>query len=56
MNDELEGCERKWLWPNLRYYPGICLKGLRKTMKPLDQDSHSPGRHLNPRPPQHEHV
>lgn len=35
-NDEqvinLKECKRKWLWPTLRYYPGICLKGLRKTM------------------------
>jgi len=28
-----KGCERKWSWPNLRYYPGICLEGLRKTTK-----------------------
>jgi hypothetical protein len=28
-----EGCGRKWPWPNLRYYPGICLEGLRKTIK-----------------------
>jgi hypothetical protein len=26
------------------YYPGICLKGLRKSEKALDQDSRSPGR------------
>jgi hypothetical protein len=28
-----KGCGRKWLWPNLRYYPGICLEGLTKPMK-----------------------
>jgi hypothetical protein len=22
---------RKWSWPNLKYYPGICLDGLSKT-------------------------
>jgi hypothetical protein len=26
---------RKWLWTNLRCYPGIGLEGLRKTMKNL---------------------
>jgi hypothetical protein len=30
-----KGCWREWPWPNLRYYPGICLDGLRKTMKHL---------------------
>jgi hypothetical protein len=25
-----KGCGRKKSWPNLRYYPGICLEGLRK--------------------------
>jgi hypothetical protein len=28
-----KGCGRKWLWPNLRYYPGIFLEALRKTIK-----------------------
>jgi hypothetical protein len=28
-----KGCGRKWLWPNLRYYPSVCLEELRKTMK-----------------------
>jgi hypothetical protein len=28
----------KWLWPNLRYYPGIFLKGWRKAMEKLSQD------------------
>jgi hypothetical protein len=35
MNDDWKGCERKRLWPNLRYYPRIFLEGLRKTMKDL---------------------
>jgi hypothetical protein len=26
-----KGFGRKWSWPNLRYYPGIHLEGLRKT-------------------------
>jgi hypothetical protein len=37
-----KGCGRKRSWPNLRYYPGICLEGLRKTTKNLSQDSRSP--------------
>jgi hypothetical protein len=28
-----KGCGRKWPWPNLRYYPEICLEGLRRTTK-----------------------
>jgi hypothetical protein len=28
-----KGCEIKRPWPNLRYYPGIGLERLRKTMK-----------------------
>jgi hypothetical protein len=34
MNNELEMIQ-KWLWPNLKYYPGTCLEGPRKTMKNL---------------------
>jgi hypothetical protein len=30
MHNELERTG-KWSWPNLRYYPGMCLEGLRKT-------------------------
>jgi hypothetical protein len=29
-----DGCVRKWLWSNLRYYFGIFLEGLRNTTKP----------------------
>jgi hypothetical protein len=25
--------ERKQSWPNIRYYPGICLEGVRTTTK-----------------------
>jgi hypothetical protein len=45
---------RKRSWPNSRYYPGICLERLKKTMKTLSQDSRSPGRDLNPEPPEYE--
>jgi hypothetical protein len=48
-----KGCGRKQLWPNLRYYPGICLEGLRKIMENLNQDSQSMGRDLNSGPPEH---
>jgi hypothetical protein len=47
-----KGCGRKRLWPNLRYYPGICLDGLSNTTKILSQDSRSPDRDLNPKPPE----
>ena len=26
-------CDKKWSWPNLKYYPGICLNRLSKTIK-----------------------
>jgi hypothetical protein len=29
------GFGMKWLWPNLRYYSGITLRGLRKVGKNL---------------------
>jgi hypothetical protein len=31
MNNELKVCGRKQSWPIVRYCPGICLEGLRKT-------------------------
>jgi hypothetical protein len=40
---ELNGFGRKRPWPNLRYYPGISMKGLRKITKKISQDSRSPG-------------
>jgi hypothetical protein len=46
VNDESERFERKQPCP--RHYPGIRLKGLRKTAKELSQDSRSPGRDLKP--------
>jgi hypothetical protein len=32
---ELEECERKWPWPNLRQYPSISLEAVRRTAKIL---------------------
>jgi hypothetical protein len=49
-----KGCGRKWSWPNLRYYPGICLEGLGETTRNLSQDNRSPGGDLNPGPPEYE--
>jgi hypothetical protein len=49
-----KGCGRKWSWPNLKYYPGICLEGLRKATKTLSQDSRSASRDLNPGPSEYE--
>jgi hypothetical protein len=40
-------CGRKQSQPNLKYYPGICLEGMRKTTKTLCKDSRSPGQDLN---------
>jgi hypothetical protein len=41
-------------WPNLRYYPDICLEELTKTTKNLRQSIQSPGRDLNPGPTEYE--
>jgi hypothetical protein len=40
--------------PNLRRYSRIRLEGLRNTTKNISQDSWSPGRDLNPEPPEYE--
>jgi hypothetical protein len=45
-----KGFERKQSWPNLRYYPRICLEGLSKTMKNSSQIIWSPGRDFKPGP------
>jgi hypothetical protein len=37
-----------------RYCPGLCLEGLRKTMKNLNQDSHSLSHDLTMAPPEYE--
>jgi hypothetical protein len=49
-----KGCWRKRSWSNLSYYPGIYLKGLRKTTWNLNQGSRSPNRDLNLIPPEYE--
>jgi hypothetical protein len=40
--------------PNLRHYPGIYLKRLRKIMEKLSQDRRSPDRDFKPGPPEYE--
>jgi hypothetical protein len=50
----LKGYGRKRSWPNLKYYPGISLEGLRKTTENLSQDNLSPGRDLNSGPLEYE--
>jgi hypothetical protein len=52
--EELERMWKKWPWPNLKYYPGIYLEGIRKNMKNLCKDSRSPGQDLNPETPEYE--
>jgi hypothetical protein len=49
-----KGFGRKRTRPNLKYYPGIRLEGLRKTTENLIHDSRCPGRDLNPGPPEYE--
>jgi hypothetical protein len=39
---------------NLRFYPGIFLKGLKETTKNLSKDSQSSGVDLNLEPPEYE--
>jgi hypothetical protein len=53
-DDELKMMLNDRSWPNLRYYPGIFLKRLRKTTKNFSQDSRSPGREMNPGPLEYE--
>lgn len=40
--------ERKASSNKLRYYPDICLEGLKRTMENISQDSRSRGGYLNP--------
>jgi hypothetical protein len=47
-------CGRKRWSHNLRYNPGIFLEELGKNTKSLAHDSPSPGRDLNPGPPEYE--
>jgi len=32
------GCGRKWLWPNMRYYPDSCMDGQNQISKTLTCD------------------
>jgi hypothetical protein len=36
VNYELEGMWKKRSWPNLEYYLGICLEGMRETTKAVE--------------------
>lgn len=49
---DYNGCGRKWSWPYLRHYTGVCLKVLKETE--LCQDSRFPDRDMNPLPPGYE--
>jgi len=40
---DVKRCDCSWL----RYYPGICMDGLRKNMENISQDSQWPGQDLN---------
>jgi hypothetical protein len=44
MNDELENIWKEAVVAESRYYPSICLGGLRKTTKILSQDIWFPAR------------
>jgi hypothetical protein len=52
MNCKIFGCKRSY--PYFRYYPSICVEGLKKAMTSLSQDSRSPGRDWNSEPPEYE--
>jgi hypothetical protein len=43
----------KWSCPDLRYDPGMCLEGLRKTMRILSWDIQSLSWDFNPGPPEY---
>jgi len=49
-----KGRERERLWRILKYYFGLCLEGMRKTMNNLCQGTLYPGRELNQVPPDRE--
>jgi hypothetical protein len=49
-----KGFGRKRWWLNFKVLPGILLKGWWKTTKNLSQDSRSPSRDLNLKPPEYE--
>jgi hypothetical protein len=41
-----EECGRKWSWPNVKYYPRICLKELGTTTKTLGYAFESDNAHI----------
>jgi hypothetical protein len=49
-----KGCGRKRSWPNLRYYPGICLEGLRENTENLSDNRRSLGPEMNSGSPKYE--
>lgn len=49
-----KGCGRKWAWPNLGSYIGVCLQGLRKSPKDLSQYSLYVGQDLSFVSPEYE--
>jgi hypothetical protein len=49
-----KGFSRKISWPNLRYYPGICLEGLKKRRKTSIRITGRRSRDLNPGPPEYD--
>jgi len=44
---EFERFRGKWSWPNVRYYPGICVAGLKNTIKSFSDNSWCPGKGPN---------
>jgi hypothetical protein len=54
MDSESESYGTLWLWPNLKYYPNICLVGQRKCMMKLRHYSESGCQDLNQGPPKYE--
>jgi hypothetical protein len=53
MTDKLEGTWNKVAMAYLRYFPIICLDGMRKTTESLSQDSWYPGQDLNQASPKY---
>jgi hypothetical protein len=47
-------CERKRMWPNLRYHVHICLRRLKRTTKDLIPYSRSPIQAMQSGPTEHE--
>jgi hypothetical protein len=45
---------RKWLWPNLRYFPELFLEGLNKTVRSVYHDRRWSGRDSKASSAEHE--